>query len=126
MVAMILTVYVVYLRVFALGWGEGENIRYPIVEKFLIENGIKNNDIVIVRNAPAYYLATGRSAISIPYGGEQSILAVADQFDADYLVLEPKAGIDLNKDLYQHPEIHKDFIYLGELNGTRVFKIEHE
>ena len=72
MVAMILTVYVVYLRLFTLGWGEGEDANYPVIEQFLVENGIKNDDIVIVRNAPGYYLETGRSAISIPYGGEAS------------------------------------------------------
>jgi hypothetical protein len=124
MVAMILTVYVVYLRLFTLGWGEGEDANYPLIEQLLLEKGIENDDIVIVRNAPGYYLATGRSAISIPYGGEDAILQVADQFKADYLVLEPEAALDPIKDLFQNPESHNKFVYLGELDGARIYKLD--
>jgi hypothetical protein len=124
MVAMILTVYVVYLRLFTLGWGEGEDAAYPVIEQFLVQNGIEDNDIVIVRNAPGYYLETGRSAISIPYGGEQAILDVADQFNAEYLVLEPEAVLDPIKDLFQNPENSNKFMYLGELDGARIYKLE--
>jgi len=123
MVAMILTFYVVYLRIFSLGWGETD-ADYPAVEQFLIENGINKNDIVIVRNAPGYYLQTGRSAISIPYGTAQTILEVADQFNADYLILEPEAALKSLKDLLDTPEGHDKFIYLGELDGSRIFKLE--
>jgi hypothetical protein len=126
MVAMILTVYVVYLRLFTLGWGEGEDANYPVIEQFLVENGIESNDIVIVRNAPGYYLETGRSAISIPYGGEGAILGAADQFDAYYLVLEPAVVLDPIKDLFQNPEGHNKFVYLGELDGARIYRLELE
>jgi hypothetical protein len=124
MVAMILTVYVVYLRLFTLGWGEGEDASYPVIEQFLVENGIEDSDIVIVRNAPGYYLETGRSAISIPYGGEQAILDAANQFNADYLVLEPEAVLDPIKDLFQNPEKSNKFIYLGELDGAHIYRLE--
>ena len=123
MVAMILTFYVVYLRVFTLGWGETD-ADYPAVEQFLIENGIKNDDIVVVRNAPGYYLQTGRSAITIPYGDEQTILQAAEQFNADYLILEPEAALKPLQDLLNNPEGHNNFIYLGELDGARIFKLE--
>ena len=73
MVTMILTVYVVYYKLVNIGWGEGEDADYPVIEQVLLQNGIRDDDIVIVRNAPGYYLATGRSAISIPYGGEEAI-----------------------------------------------------
>jgi hypothetical protein len=124
MIAMSLTVFVVYLRIFTLGWGEGEDVAYPAIEQMLVENGIKEDDIVIVRNAPGYYLETGRAAISIPYGGEQAILDAADQFDAGYLVLEPAAVLDPIKDLFQNPENRNKFIYLGEYDGARFYKIE--
>jgi hypothetical protein len=124
MVAMILTVYVVYLRVFSLGWGEGEDADYPVVEQVFVQNGIQPDDIVITRNAPGYYLATGRSAISIPYGGEEAILAAARQFKAYYLVMEPEAAIEPVKELFQSPEGRKTFIYLGEYNGARIYKLD--
>lgn len=121
MITIILTVFVVNLRLFDLGWGEGEE-NYPPVENFLVENGIDKDDVVIVRNAPGYYLQTGRSAISVPYGGEQAILQVADQFNAYYFVMEAEAAVETLKT----PKDHGQFIYLGELDGTLVYKIEIE
>ena len=115
MVAVMLTVYVVNLRLFVLGWGEGED-KYPAVEQFLLENGIKPNDVVIVGNAPGYYISTGRPAISIPYGGETAIRAVSSQFKAYYVVLENKNSNPNTK--------HAQFIYLGDVNGARIYKIE--
>ncbi|MBI3162102.1 MAG: hypothetical protein HYZ23_06315, partial [Chloroflexi bacterium] len=126
MVAIMLTAYVVYLRLFTLGWGEGEDADYPVIEQFLVENGIDNSDIMIVRNAPGYYLATGRSAISIPYGGTGAILEAANQFDAEYLVLEPEAVLDPLKNLFTNPEDNDHFIYLGELDGARIYKLQLE
>ena len=122
MVAIILTAFVVNLRLFTLGWGEGE-AEYPAAEELLLKNGIQDDDVVIVRNAPGYYIGTGRSAISIPYGGEEAILAVADQFDANYLVLESKAALSQIKDLIDNPLNQTNFILLGEINDTYIFKI---
>jgi hypothetical protein len=126
MIAMILTVYVVYLRIFTLGWGEGEDANYPVIEQVLVQNGIRDDDLVIVRNAPGYYLRTGRSAISIPYGGEEAIIAAADQFNAYYLILEPAAAMEPLQDLFKNPEGRNIFIYLGEHDGTRLYKLDLE
>ncbi len=123
MVAMILTVYVVYLRVFTLGWGEID-ADYKAVDQFLVEHGVTNQDIVMARNAPGYYLNTGRSAISIPYGGENALLEAAMQFGAYYLVLEPEAALDPIKDLFQNPDSHNKFVYLGDVDGARIYKLE--
>jgi hypothetical protein len=122
MIAVILTFYVSYLRVFSLGWGEGE-ADYPAVEQFLVKNGIAQDDVVIVRNAPGYYIATGRSAISIPSGGEEAILAAAQQFGADYLVLEPQAAYSQIKNLIEAPAQNSNLIFLGELDGIHIFKV---
>jgi len=122
LIAIILTGFVVNLRLFTLGWGEGE-ANYPAVEKFLLTNGIQPDDVVIVRNAPGYYLETNRSAISIPYGGEGVILAVANQFDAGYLVLEPQAAHSQIKSLMDSPQAQPYFVFLGQVNGANIFKI---
>ncbi len=126
MVAMILTVYVVHYKLVKSGWGEGEDVEYPVIEQVLVQNGIRDDDIVIVRNAPGYYLMTGRSAISIPYGGEEAIIAAAEQFDAYYLVLEPEAATEPIKDLFQNPAGRSIFNYIGEYDGARIYKLDLE
>ncbi|HRQ22122.1 MAG TPA: hypothetical protein PLF42_01735 [Anaerolineales bacterium] len=123
MIAIILTLYVSYLRVFSLGWGEGE-AGYPAVEQFLVQNGIGPQDIVIVRNAPGYYIATGRSALAIPYSGAEAVLAVAEQFGARYFVLEQQATLPELKYLREDPEQDANFEFLGEVNDIYIFRIE--
>ena len=122
LIAIILTFYVVYLRLFALGWGEGET-NYPDVEQFLVTNGAAADDIVIVWDAPGYYLDSGRSAVSIPYGGTQSILAVSEQFHANYMVLEPEAAINDLKILIDSPGQNIHFTYLGTVDDANIFKL---
>ena len=123
MVAMILTAYVVYIRVFTLGWGDID-ADYRAADQFLVEHGATAQDVVMARNAPGYYLNTGRSAISIPYGGETAILEAAKQFEAYYLVLEPEAALDPIKDLFQNPDSRNKFVYLGDVDGARIYKLE--
>ncbi|MCC7118241.1 MAG: glycosyltransferase family 39 protein [Anaerolineales bacterium] len=123
MIAVILTAFVVYLRLFSLGWSEGEE-NYPPIEKFLLAEHIQANDIVIVRNPPGYYLSTGRSALPLPYGGEAAILQVASQFGAKYLVLEKSATLTSLKDLFENPKDNPAFIFLGEIDETKIYRIE--
>jgi hypothetical protein len=122
---MILTVFVVYLRLFTLGWSEGEE-NYPPIEAFLKEKGITENDVVIVRNAPGYYLETGRAALPIPYGDEGTLMDVARQFDAYYLVLQESAVLDPMKDLFEDPSGNPNFVFLGELDDAKLYRIEVE
>ena len=122
LVVILLTAFVVWLRIFSLGWGEGE-LTYPRIDSILVEQGAQKDDVVIVRNSVGYYIASGRSAVVIPYGGEQTILAVARQFGARYLILESKAVLPQLKALYENPEGHEHFNYLSEFDGTRIYEI---
>ncbi|MBL8051003.1 MAG: hypothetical protein JNM46_07250, partial [Anaerolineales bacterium] len=122
LITIMLTFFVAYIRIFQLGWGEGET-NYVEVEQFLVTNGIKSDDVVIVWDAPLYYLDTGRAAITIPYGGTDAILAVSEQFNAEYLVLEPEAALEPIKSLMQTPNQNEGFIFLGEVHGANIFKL---
>ncbi len=124
MITIMLTGYVVYLRLIPLGWGEGEEVNYPAAEALLVQHGIQSDDVVIVGNAPAYYLETGRAAISIPYGGIDAIRAVSQQFNADYLVLEPSAALPQIKSLMENPQQNLDFVFLGEVNDVHIFQVK--
>ncbi|HMZ06850.1 MAG TPA: hypothetical protein PK078_04465 [Anaerolineales bacterium] len=122
LVTVILTFYVVYLRLFALGWGDGK-MGYSDVEQFIVSHGARAQDVVIVLDAPGYYLDSGRSAVSIPYGGREAVLNVSRQFNAEYLVLEKEAAINDLKILIDSPEQNEHFTYLGTLDEAYIFKL---
>ncbi|MFO3796623.1 MAG: hypothetical protein ACK8QZ_04970, partial [Anaerolineales bacterium] len=54
----VLTVYLVWTRVFRAGWGEGEQF-YPAIEQQLVQAGADPQAPVMVLNPPAYYITTG-------------------------------------------------------------------
>lgn len=121
--AVIMTGYLVNLRVISSGWAK-DDIVYPAVEEKLLESGISSGDVVIVRNPPGYFIASGRQSISLPFGDEATILGVAKKFGASYLVLEEGGTFDSIQDLYDHPEANPSFIYLGEVDNARLYRIQ--
>jgi hypothetical protein len=121
--AVLMTAYLVNIRVISSGWAK-DDIVYPLVEAKLIDNGIGPQDVVIVRNPPGYFLASGRNSISLPFGDESTILAVAEKFGARYLVLEKGGTFDAIQDLYDQPENNPSFDYLGEVDGAQLYRIE--
>jgi hypothetical protein len=94
------------------------------VEQKLLESGIQPRDVVIVRNPPGYFLASGRQSVSLPFGDESTILAVAKKFGAGYLVLEKGGTFDAIDDLYNHPDGNRSFTYLGGVDNARLYRIE--
>lgn len=123
LLAIIMTAYLVNIRVFSSGWAKDDFI-YPEVEEKLLDNGIQPDDVVIVRNPPGYYLASRRMSISLPFGDESTILDVAEKFGASYLILENGGTFDSIQDLYENPEGDPSFMYLGEVKGARLYRIE--
>jgi len=121
--AVIATIFLVYFRVVASGWARDDFI-YPSVEEMFQDNGISPTDVVIVRNPPGYFIAAGRSAIALPFGDESTILAVAEKFDARYLVIEENGTFEGIQDLYDNPLHNPQFIFLGEVDGARLYRIE--
>jgi hypothetical protein len=121
-VAALMTAVIMAIRVFP-GWGEGEQ-DYPKIEAFLVQNGIRPNEPVMVRNPPGYYLMTGRSAVVVPYGNAAAMSAVADKFSARYLILEPAGAAGPIGQVYNMTD-GRDFEYLGEIDGTRILFIGH-
>jgi hypothetical protein len=122
LLAIMMTAYLVNFRVLS-GWAK-DDVIYPQVEQKLIESGIGPRDVVIVRNPPGYYLASRRQSISLPFGDESTILAVAKKFGARYLILEKDGTFDSIQDLYDHPEDNPSFTYLGEVDSARLYRIE--
>ena len=125
-VAVLMTGVIFYIRILQPGWGEDEQI-YPKVEAVLQQNGAEAADVVMVRNPPGYYLMTGRSAIVIPYGDENSLLAVAARFHARFVAIEAAGASGPIESIYNNKG--DSFLrFLGEVNEpnneTRIFETQ--
>ena len=123
LLAALMTFYLVNFRVIANGWAK-DDVIYPSVEKTFRENGISPNDVVIARNPPGYFIGSGRSSISLPFGDESTLVAVAEKYKAHYLVIEQGGTFEAIQDLYDNPHEQSSFTYLGEVDGARLFRIE--
>jgi len=123
LLAVFMTAYLVNFRVISSGWAKDDFI-YPAVEKLLLDKGIQAGDVVIVRNPPGYFIASGRSSVALPFGDESTILSVAKKYDARYLVLEKGGTFPSIQDLYDQPQNNPSFVYLGEVNEAKLYRIE--
>jgi hypothetical protein len=123
LLAVFMTGYLVNFRVIASGWARDDLI-YPSVERLFVDNGISPGDVVIVRNPPGYFIASGRQAISLPFGDETTVLAVAERYHARYLVIEKDGTFQAIQDLYDDPQGKSGFVYLGEINAAKLYRID--
>jgi hypothetical protein len=123
-VAALFSGMLVKVRVVDSGWNEGEYI-YQRADRLLVQEDAAASDVVVTRNPPAYFIMTGRSAIVIPDGDVESLLAAARKFDARYLVLE-KTDTGPLLDLYQNPEKYPEFELLGAVDEAHIFIINLE
>ncbi|HSM70342.1 MAG TPA: hypothetical protein VK851_02265, partial [Anaerolineales bacterium] len=124
LLAAFMTYYLVNLRV--LGEWATEDGIYISVEQTLLEKGIDHQVGVIVRNPPGYYISSGRPAFMLPYGDEQVILEVAERYGAGVLVLESGGTFESIHDLYENPGDTDSFMYLGEVDDAKLYRIEVE
>jgi hypothetical protein len=102
-------------------WGES-NSRYAEIENGLRLAGATKDEIVLVNNAPGYFVATGRSAISIPDGGLTTTLLVAKKFNGAFLILEFNHPPALDE-LYRAPTDQPGIKYLTMIGGAQIFRI---
>lgn len=120
-IAVLMTIAIFVIRVLP-GW-EREDGHYAVAETLLVQNGASPDAIIIVRNPPGYTIVTGRPAIALPAGGFPALLAVAERYDAQYLVLEILGTSEDLRELYLSPNSRPEFKYLGEIDGNRLYEI---
>jgi hypothetical protein len=120
-ITVLMTIAIFALRVLP-GW-EREDGHYASVETLLVQEGAPADAVIIVRNPPGYNIVTGRSAIALPAGGFPALLAVAERYDAQYLVLEILGTSEDLRELYLSPNSRPEFKYLGEIDGNRLYEI---
>lgn len=119
--AMLMTGAIFAIRVLP-GWGEGER-EYPRIQNALVNSGLQPGDVVMVRNPPGYYVMTGQPAIVVPFADEQSIWEAAVRYRARFVVLEAAGVAGPIRTLYNDLE-SQHFVYVGELNGSRLFRVQ--
>jgi hypothetical protein len=102
-------------------WNHGLE-SYTRLEGALQDIGASPDAIVLVNNAPGYFIASQRPAISVPDGLMDVSLEVARRFGASYLLLEGNhpAGLD---ELFRSPGDRPGLQYLSSFEGAHIFEI---
>jgi len=125
---VLLTCLITYSSVNALvltnGWQRGE-LTYPKVEEFLLQQNIQPAEPVMITNPPGYTMMTARPAVMFPYGGEESILAVAGKFHVRYIILK-QDPVNLNAHfnaLYNQTDLYPSIQLVGQVEDVRIFKV---
>jgi len=123
---LLLTILIVGQRV--IGWGEngqswGDGFEYHRqLSAVLDELPISPEDTLMINNPPGFYLASGRPCIVIPDGDENTLLAAAERYGAEYVILEFNHPQGLN-DLYENPEQFPALSLLWSDEYTYIFEI---
>ena len=76
----------------------------------------------MVNNAPGYYAANRRPALSIPNGSVETTLEVAHRYGAAYVLLEYNHPDGLGE-LYKNPADQIGMKYLITYEGTHLFAV---
>ncbi len=120
----VISVYLVYSDLLAERVNQSKLwSQYQHLEAFLDMQFPRVDQPVIVNNPPAYYAATGRQSLIIPYGDESTILELARQFSARFLLLDENHIPQLN-DLYQNPQADRNgFIFVSEMDGIQIYDL---
>ncbi|PIZ25981.1 MAG: hypothetical protein COY47_02990 [Chloroflexi bacterium CG_4_10_14_0_8_um_filter_57_5] len=127
-IAALLTAWIVQGRVIGAfngeqAWGR-EAAAYSQIEEFLVEQGAPVEAVVVVANPPGYYLASGRPAVAVPDGDEQTVLDVARKYGGRFLILEQGSLPRGLARLYDQPIGQPDFRFLGEVAAARIYVIQ--
>ena len=123
MIVLIVVISAFVLLMRLPGWGD-EAANYTAIHQFLIQKKIPAGDVIIVSNPPGFYLVSSRPSIVLPDGTPETILALAEQYKARYLVLEPGSITTGLQQVYDQPDEFPYLLFLGEVDGTRIFAIE--
>lgn len=125
LIAIILTVTLTFRRLAGGEFSErawnANQWRYTQVELELARRGVDPLAVIMTNNAPGYYAAAYRPAISIPYGDLQTLLEVAERYQARILLVEVEQI--QGEQLLERPGDRPGLDYLGTTAETRIYAI---
>jgi hypothetical protein len=122
LVSFLLSGVIIQVRILQPGWQPEEEL-YVKVERFLVEHGAGPEEIAIVRNPAGYYIVSGRPTIVMPPGGPDTILELAEQYEASYFVLESGGVLEEYQELYEKFDSKSGLEYLGEVDDAQIYAI---
>ncbi|HWQ04531.1 MAG TPA: hypothetical protein VN452_04175 [Longilinea sp.] len=102
------------------GWITGQE-NYRAVGAYLDQNNIPETDLFLVNDPPGFFLATGRSSIVIPDGGEQELFAAAQKYGAKYLVLDQNNPKLIQ--LYQSENGIHAFVFVNAVGPVKIYQV---
>lgn len=124
-IAVMLSV-VLFLSKAGIGNGEAEweksNNQYLRIDNKLDEYEVDPATIVMVNNPPGFFLASSRLSIVIPDGDVSTLLAAAERYGAEFLVLEENHPVGLNE-LFDNPGTIPELSLIDTVNGAQIYKI---
>ena len=120
--ALGLSLFIVNQRFLRTGAWDESHQKYLLLEEELQALGASPNDEVLVNNPPGFYLASGRQSLSIPEGAPQTLLAVAQRYHVEYIILEYNHSPSLNA-LYSEPEKSEALELLWSDGDTHILRV---
>jgi hypothetical protein len=124
-IAVLMTAFALWQAgVLSSEWNERDR-GYAEIDEWLAEEGA-GQAVVMVGNAPGFTWHTGQPSIAIPNEPLETILAVADSYDAQYLVLDdarPRTTDELYVDEIAHPRLDLRFSAGDGEHPWRLFAI---
>jgi hypothetical protein len=122
--AALMTIIIVYGRVIGGGGGrvwDQEQTAYGQIKEFLTSQGMAETEVVMVANPPGFYLASGNPAIAVPDGDLNTLIAVAQKYEARYIILEQTSTPGSLMMVYLHPDSQPGLNYLGAIEGAHIY-----
>jgi hypothetical protein len=123
MVGMTVVFSLLVLAIRLPDWGQ-ESLAYGRINTYLEAEGKSIGDVVIVSNPPGFYLASSSPAIVVPDGSIETILNLAQQYRARYLILEVGSIPSGLLPVYENPQGNLRLEYLGAVEEARVYAIQ--
>ncbi len=101
----------------AISWRQ-----YAQMDQALDRMQVPPQTVVVVNNPPGFFVSTGRSAIVIPNGDLDTVLAVAKKYHAEYLILEENT-VQALAPIYRIPGDRPGLKYLERVDALDLYQI---
>ena len=128
-ISLLMTGAIMWMRVLSpmartRAQNKGVPLYISIEESLLAQKNPTKSAAVITANPPGYYLASHRYAIALPDGDIEGIFALAERYNAEFLILEEGAVTEGLMPIFDAPTEWGNLALLAEIKGAKIFVVE--